>query len=153
MWRHPRRPAAALTVGLGAILAASCGSYEDMPTTGASLEGAVTYKNQPVDAGIVSVSAASGGATGAIEGGKYKIDNVPVGELSIGVNTAPAVARARGEQMGKAIAKGEATGKAGKKGGAPLGIVEVPAKYADPAKSGIKTVTKSGTNTYDIAID
>jgi hypothetical protein len=48
--------------------------------------------------------------------------------------------------MGKFMAQSQGKGK-----GAPR-IVDVPSKFADPAKSGIKTTISKGENKFDIVI-
>jgi hypothetical protein len=118
----------------------SCnGRYEPLPETGARLEGTVTYGHEKVPAATIIVAGQAGASTGHIgDDGRYKVENAPLGEVTIGVNTAAA----RGEAMGKAMAPG---GKAFK-------MVEVPTKYQDPTKSGIKFTVNKGENTFDIAI-
>jgi hypothetical protein len=48
--------------------------------------------------------------------------------------------------MGRIMAQSQ-----GKANGAPK-LIDVPAKYADPAKSGITTTVSKGENKYDIVI-
>jgi hypothetical protein len=121
------------------LLAASCSRtapYQRLPTTGASLEGTVRYGQEKVPAALLIVAGKGGSATGHVDAdGHYEIDNVPLGEVAIAVNTAAARAEAMARQ-GKAAAK----------------IVNVPARYQDPVKSGIKTTVTGGANTFDIVI-
>jgi hypothetical protein len=98
----------------------------------------VTYGTEKVPAALIIVVGKDGSATGEIgEDGRYKVDNAPLGEVSIAVNTSAA--------KGKAMA-------AARSGGPKLKIIEVPAKYQDPTKSDIKTTIKKGTNPYDLVI-
>jgi hypothetical protein len=89
---------------------------------------------------LVAMVVAEGGSSvqGFIgEDGRYKILNVPVGEVKLGVN----VEAGKGQLMSKIMAK-QAVPK----------VVNVPAKFADPATSGLKTTVNAGPNTYDIVI-
>jgi hypothetical protein len=105
------------------------GRYEPLPQTGATLAGTVSFGRQNVRAAAIIVAGPGGATTGHIgDDGRYKVENVPLGDVSIGVNTAAA----RGEAMGKAMSQ---RGKGFK-------MVEVPAKFQDPMKSGIKTNVK-----------
>jgi hypothetical protein len=107
------------------------------------LEGTVKYGNEPVGVALVIAQNASGSATGFIDDdGRYKLGNVPLGEVNIAVNTEAG----KGQAMGKFMAQSQGKGK-----GAPR-IVDVPSKFADPAKSGIKTTISKGENKFDIVI-
>jgi hypothetical protein len=120
--------------------------YKTLPESGASLEGTVTYGKEKLQAAFIIVQGSSGAATGNIgEDGHYKIENVPLGEVSIAVNTEAA----KGQLMGQFMAQSLNKEKGGK---APPRIIDVPAKYADPNKSGIKTTINKGPNTFDIVI-
>jgi hypothetical protein len=119
------------------LVVASCTSmrYKPLPETGASLEGTVKYGKETVPAANIIVAGKDGAATGAIgQGGRYKVDNVPVGEVTIAVNTAAARATAMAGGM-----KG-------------MKVIDVPGKYRDPTRSGIKTTVAKGPNTFDIVI-
>ena len=131
-------------LGLSLLLAGCIGRSEvRYPETGATLEGTVTYGKDKVGAALVVAQNGTGAATAFVdENGRYKLNNVPLGEVSIGVNTEAGKGKAMGEAM--AQAKGKAKG-------APR-IVDVPSRFADPAKSGIKTTIKEGANSYDIVI-
>jgi hypothetical protein len=76
------------------------------------------------------------------ENGHYKMENVPLGEVSIGVNTSAG----KGMMMGKAMAASKGQSSAIPK------ITEVPTKYHDPSTSGIKTTISKGPNTFDIVV-
>jgi len=131
-------------LGLVAMLAASCGERgERLPETGASLEGTITYGGAKVPFATVTVMGQNGMATGNVhEDGRYKIPNVPLGEVNIGVNTMAA----KGEYVSKVMAESKGKGRSTSK------FVDVPAKYHDQETSGLKTTTKKGANTYDIVI-
>jgi hypothetical protein len=112
------------------------------PETGATLEGTVTYGKDVVGAALVIAQNSSGSATAFVDDdGHFKLENVPLGEVNLAVNT----------DAGKGAAMGRAMAAGGKGKGAPK-IIEVPKKYADPNTSGIKTTINTGPNTYDIVI-
>src|SRR5262245_53433299 len=125
-----------LVTGAGlALCVVGCYNPNRLPETGATLEGTVTYGQQKLPAALIIVVGKDSSATGKIgEEGHYKVDNVPVGEVTIAVNTAPP--------------RGEAK-SAGSKG--PPRIL-LYAKYHDPTTSPIKTTINKGANTYDIVI-
>jgi hypothetical protein len=111
------------------------------PPTGASLEGTITYGGQKVPVALVIAQTADASGTGFVDDdGRYRIKNAPLGEVNIAIN----VAAGRGAMMGRMM-----SGKG--KGPAPK-VVDVPIKYADPTKSGIKTTINKGENTFDIVI-
>lgn len=127
------------------LVIAGCrfGSEVRHPESGATLEGTVTYGNDKVGAALVVAQNGSGSAQAFVdESGHFKLENVPLGEVSIAVNTEAG----KGEAMGRAMS--QASGKAK---GAPR-IVDVPKKFADPATSGIKTQINKGANSFNIAI-
>jgi hypothetical protein len=99
-----------------------------IPETGATLEGTVKYGSEPVKAALIIVKNQSGEATGMIdeETGRYKVENVPLGEVNIAVNTEAA----KGQMMGKMMS-GYYKGPEAKAKGitSPPKILEVPAKY------------------------
>src|SRR5579871_4980755 len=101
-----------------------------LPQTGATLEGTVTYGGEKLHAAMVVAVGLSGAATGFIgDDGQYHLNNVPLGEVHIAVNTGAAKGQMMGQMMNQS--QGKAKG--------PPRIIDVPAKYGDPNKSGIKT--------------
>jgi hypothetical protein len=120
------------------------GGYITYPESGATLEGLVTYGGQPVTAGMVIARTEGNPPVRGFLGddGHYRLDNVPLGEVQIGVNTAAVRGAAKGKMMAKTQGKAKGLPK----------ITELPPKYGDPAKSGIKTTIQKGPNVYDIAI-
>jgi len=152
--RHLLRFGGAVVVLSFALLAASCGygvREERLPESGATLEGTVTYGTEKVPAALIVVAGQNGSATGNIDEatGQYRIENVPLGEVKIAVNTDAA----KGEMQGKLMA-GYYKGPEAKSKGitAPPKIVEVPGKYRNPDTSGIRTTINAGANTYEIKI-
>jgi len=130
--------------GLSLVGCGPPGGYVTYPESGASLQGSVTYGGQPVAAAMIMVVAQSGPpVTGFIgDDGHYHIDNVPLGDVTIGVNTAAAKGQAIGKMMAQSQGKAKGTPK----------VFDVPGKYADPSKSGLKTTVAKGPNTFDIVL-
>ncbi len=139
---------AAITLGL-----TSCGPGNravELPTTGASLEGVITYGGEPVQFALVFVRTAAQSSSGKVgPDGRYKINNVPLGEVMIGVNTDAGAGDFQSASMAAGAYKGpESKGRAK----VDLKFVKVPAKFHDPATSNLKTTVNAGVNTFDIVI-
>jgi hypothetical protein len=131
-------------LGLGLLLAGCIGRSEvRYPETGATLEGTVHYGKEKVGVAMVVAQNSTGSATAFVDDdGRYRLKNVPLGEVNIGVNTEAG----KGQAFGKFMAAAQ-----GKAKGAPR-VVDVPIRFADPDKSGIKTTISKGENTYDIVV-
>jgi hypothetical protein len=132
-------------LGFGLLLAGCAFKGGDVryPETGATLEGTVTYGKDKVGVALVIAQNDTGSATAFVgENGRYKLENVPLGEVNLAVNTEAG----KGQAMGKAMAQSQ-----GKAKEAPR-IIDVPNRFADPAKSGIKTTINKGANSFDIVI-
>jgi len=135
-----------LAVVLVPALVLGCqGGARRLPETGATLEGTVSYGGEKLQFAMVLVQSAdkSSSATGKIgEDGRYRVENVPLGEVRVGVNTSAA----RGDFQSKMMAasQGKAKGQ--------LRFLDVPAKYFDPERSGLTTTVSKGVTTYDIPI-
>jgi len=137
-----------------ASLLVGCGygvKEERLPETGATLTGTITYGNEKVHYAEVRAVSATSSAIGAVgEDGRYKIENVPLGEVKLTVNTDAAKGDYTSATMSKSYKGPKGEGAVG--GGAPPKFVSVHPKYADPEKSGLKTTIQAGSNTYDITI-
>jgi hypothetical protein len=149
-----RRPVVTAAGVFCAAVLAGCGygvKEHRLPETGATLEGTIKYGNEPVAYAVVRVATESASAEGNVgEDGRYKVENVPVGAVKIGVNTDAAKGDYTSATMSRSYKGPEFKGKTG-----PVQLpkfVSVPARYADPETSGITTTTRSGTNTFDIVI-
>ena len=128
-----------------ALASCSTSRYEPIPETGATLEGTVKYNGETLKAARVLVSGAAGGSTGDIgENGRYLVTRAPLGDVSIGVDTDEI------KNLFMAAAAGAAA--EGRKVSNPK-VIDVPRKYADVARSAIKTTIKPGPNTFDIVIE
>lgn len=119
-----------------------------LPETGATLEGTVKYGKDDVQFAMVIVQTANGGTTANIMNGKYKLENVPLGEVMVGVNTNAGRGDYQTAIMGSVNKGPEAKGK----GKTDIKFLEVPAKFADPTTSGIKFTVNKGSNTFNIEI-
>jgi uncharacterized membrane protein len=131
-------------MALGLLLATSgCGGGVRYVDTGATLEGSVAYGKEKITIAMVVAQNSNGSSTAFVdESGHYKLENVPLGEVSIALN----IQAGKGQAIGKLMAatKGKAT--SGPK------VIDVPEQYTDPAKSPIKTTIVKGANQFDIVV-
>lgn len=136
---------------LAAMTAASCGPrVESIPETGAALEGTVEYGGARVPGALVIVAAPEDGGVSmsafADAEGNYRVENVPLGEVRLAVNTDATKGMLKGQAMA------QADPKAGKRGGPPPKLVEVPKKYHAPEGAGLTTTTQPGVTRHDIKL-
>jgi hypothetical protein len=137
---------------MAALLIVSCsGSRErKLPESGATLEGTVTYNGQALEFAMILVQGPDGAATAYIgDDGKYKVENVPLGPVKIGVNTSAA----RGQFQSKMMSGNKEAADPGKSKrlSAPR-FVDVPPKFFEPETSGLTRTIEKGVNTYDIVL-
>lgn len=134
-----------------ALVFTACNSYEArLPETGATLEGTVSYGSEKVPIALISVASEKGQASGQVEEvGYYRVENVPLGEVKIGVNTEAMRSQIISQQMAASY-KGPGA-KGGSRPKAPP-FVSLPAKLQDPETSGITTTIRKGKNTFDIVL-
>ena len=144
-----RRLPAALVLGWSLLLASCLERGERLPETGATLEGTITYGKEPVPFALVIVVGGNTSATGKVgEDGRYRVENCPLGEVKVAVNTDAG----KGDYM-TAVMSQSYKGPESKKAGKPVAkYVEVPKKYHDPATTDLKTTVAEGTNTFDIVL-
>ena len=140
-----------VSLSILALSFAGCSQYETrLPETGATLEGTVTYKGENVPLALISVLGEKGQGNGQVEeAGQYKVENVPLGDVKIGVNTEAMKTNFMSQQMAQSY-KGPGA-KGGSRAPAPR-FLSVPAKFQDPETSGITTTIKRGKNTFDIVL-
>jgi hypothetical protein len=144
--------AAAIAVAVG--LTAGCGSNAPVAIveSGATLEGTVTYGGEQLHYAQITVSGGGKVATGNIgEDGRYKVENAPTGEVTIGVNPKAAMGQFQSDQMQAGAMTGGPDGKAGRKK-TNVKFTDIPEKFYEPDKSGLKATVNKGTTTHDIAI-
>jgi hypothetical protein len=132
------------------LLITACGRENKLAESGATLEGTVTFKDEQLRFANISVSGEGRLASGRIdENGRYKVENCPIGEVKVGVNTQSAMGEYTSETMRGGAFKGtEAKGR----GKVSIKMIHVPEKYFVPETSGLSTTVKAGNNTYDIVI-
>lgn len=148
-----RRFVPVLTAGV-AVLIASCGGDNiprAKPDSGATLEGTIKVGNDQVHFAMVTVRNASGSASGKLdEDGKFKISDVPLGEVQVGVNTSAAM----GEYNAAVMQAGAMSGSPEKAGRKKVNVqmINIKEQYFDPEKSGLKTTVNKGPNTFNIEL-
>jgi hypothetical protein len=150
--RRERAGHGAIWTLIGALAALSgCEPYEArLPETGASLEGTIAYGDAKVPLAEIMVWGEKTQALGQVDDdGRYRVVNVPLGEVRIGVNTEAVRGQVIGQQMAQSY-KGPGSKASGRPTRPPF--ISVPAKYSDPDTSGISTTTKKGKNEFDIVI-
>ena len=160
--RHwAERPAARLACWLcllsGVLLAAvGCGERPPHSVDYAEVSGKVLYKGNPVPGGRVTFITPKWGFSGIAdidENGQYK-GMSPVGDVLIGVDNwmlrPPKVEKGK-----KPPPKVPSLKVPGEETRPPLKgkYVPIPAKYADPSKSGLTFKVEKGTQTHDITLD
>jgi hypothetical protein len=146
-----------LTLTLGLLLV-GCGGGQK-----GTVSGKVTYKNEPLKGGTVTFVSADTTAVARApiqSDGTYKAENVPVGEVSIGVETEsvkplslPPQAKGGGIPKGlelPADAKDKIT-KLGPSASADR-YMKIPKEYATPQKSGLTLKVTGGLQSHDIPL-
>lgn len=145
------RGLAAAAVAATAIGVAACGSNRAvaLPESGATLEGTIKYGAEQLQyANVLVRGAGDGVAMGVIlDDGTYRVENVPLGEVKVGVLPKASY----GRYMSHVMAGGAYTGPDGKgRKKVNLKFTDVPDKFYDPETSGLTTTVSKGTNTFDI---
>jgi hemoglobin len=121
---------------------------EDKQADTGSVSGKVTYKGQPLPAGTVIFVSADGKASSAAlaPDGTYKVEKLKPGEYSVGIETDSVKPKPPGDKPKPPDDKKADDKPADKQ--APK-YVAIPAKYADPAKSGLKVTIVKGDQQHD----
>lgn len=127
------------TIAMASLLAltAGCGPRA------ANLAGKVTFQGKPVVTGTVTVMAADGSIhqIGIKTDGTYTLDRVPVGPATVSVTSPDPAPSARA----KALGDSDGRPKPGPPAVPPGAWFPLPAKYADPATSGLTLQVGSGS--------
>jgi hypothetical protein len=140
----------------GSALISACsmqGREVPLEISGVILTGTIKYGNAVVPNAMVIVKrpGPSGPNSSSIatanDDGVYRVENCPMGEVMIGVNTDAA----KGMMMGRAMAGTDPT-KSGSKALSVPKVTDVPKKFFNPDESGIKTTLQKGVNNFDIII-
>jgi hypothetical protein len=121
-------------------LAPGCG-----PGT-ATVAGKVTYQGKPVVWGSVTLKAADGSVhqIGLNADGTYRLDRVPVGPAKVGVSSPDPAPSARAKSLE------DARVPAGPPPLPPGAWFPLPAKYADPATSGVTVQVGGGPGDIEL---
>ena len=133
-----------LEVGCGGV------SETKLPESGAKLTGTISLDGVPVEFALVTVQGPNGSAIGKVmDDGKYVVENVPLGQVSLGVNTQAA----KGDYQSKMMSMnaGAVDPKSSKKIKA-VKFVDVPAKFFDPNSSGLSTTVEKGTHEFNLEL-
>lgn len=150
MTQLARKLSLAVTAAAAIAVVACTNGIEPLEETGATLEGTVTYGTEKVPLALVIVAkpGSGGGSASAFadDDGHFRVENVPVGDVQIGVNTDAT----KGQMMSRAMAGTDPT-KKGKKAVMPK-YVEVPKKFHEPSASGLTARTEKGVTQHDIKI-
>ncbi len=133
--------------GTGAALvlllaAAGCGKQK------AEVSGTVSYRGQPLPGGNVTFFDKDKQVIGssAITGGKYKIRQLPVGQVIITVTSAPPASKV-------SVKKGKGGAPASLDAPSPDDVVTIPPDYGSPEKSGLTYQVKPGPQKHNIDLD
>src|SRR5690348_8779982 len=101
MYRRGQSLALLALVAVGLLLAGCNPPGIRYPESGATLEGTVSYGKDKVGAALVIAQNKDGSATAFVgDDGRYKLENVPLGEVNIAVNTDAG----KGQAMGRLTA-------------------------------------------------
>ena len=108
-----------------------------------SVSGTVTYKGKPLETGTIFFYDTAHNAPSAEikKDGTYSVPKVAAGKTRIAI------------VMPMPIAFKGMDGGGGAKPTESINVPDLPAKYADPDKSGQEYVMKSGSNTFDVKLD
>ncbi len=124
------------------VLVGCGGSNSQVPKTGATVSGKITFSKIPLNVGQITMHGKDSGgkdfAHGADiqEDGSYKIENAPLGEVKISIfvppHSGPTPTPITGEKP------------------TPVSKVNLPPHYNSPATSKITLKVQSGEQTFDI---
>jgi hypothetical protein len=155
MTRLPTARCAAAVAAAAFLSLTACDTSHlpvSLPESGATLVGTVKYGTEDIHYAMIMVQSPGGTAYGRVdESGRYRVPNVPVGEVKVAVNTSAARGDYQTAMMAAGAMTGGPEGKAGRKK-VSTKFVDVPSKYFDPATSGVSTTVARGENTFDITL-
>lgn len=135
----------------GALVAMGCGKSTSTP---ASATGKISYKGTTVGGGSIAFVTADGARySSPIKGdGTYTVSQLPVGEMTVTIETDSANKDRKDPNYGGGMAKGGPTGSPRPdtaKADAGGSYVKIPAKYKDAKTSGLKVSLTASKNSKD----
>jgi hypothetical protein len=148
------------------ILALVSGCVKN-PNAPAQVSGTVTYNGQPLKGGMLTLHSKDAGvySAGIRSDGTYSATDLPAGEMVVTVETesvnpnkkTPQYGGGRGAPPPKGAGPQPykppgAPADAGTKGPDPAEYVKIPAKYADPKKSGLTVTLSQGRQTHNFEL-
>lgn len=144
-------PLAALVAGLG------CGQTSN-PIAPARISGKISYKGQPIKAGVMNFYTPEGVAYSAqiSKDGTYSATDIPAGELVVTVETeslSPARKGGAEAALRQKMSASMVQQRPGGTGGGtaePEPYIKIPNKYANPKTSPLTVTTKPGRQVHDI---
>jgi hypothetical protein len=115
-----------------------------------SVTGKVTYGGQPLPSGTVIFHAPDGrtGHSAIGQDGSYEIRDVPVGTVRVSVQSHSRIP----DGLSKAAMR-DPDFKAPKTLPQGLRLVNIPQRYGNPSRSGLRYAVISGRQTYDITLE
>jgi hypothetical protein len=136
----------ALVILLFVLAISGCGK-SGAPT--ATVSGTVTYRGAPVTAGTVSFFGPDNrvATTSINPDGTYTATNVPVGEVTVAVNTPRPVT-----ELKKAAKQNKKRFGVGVPYPETVDRISIPVDYSNPAKSGLGLTVVKGSQPYDIVL-
>ena len=158
-----------LVLPLAAAVVGLAGCKKENPNAPAKLSGKVTYNGNLVTGGTVTFHPKEGAPFQVAIGadGTYRAVDIPVGEAAVSIETESINPNAkrpeykgggRGGLYGKMspapAGGGKGPSKSPTRDGAEAGgeYVKIPAKYADPAKSGLSVKLERGEQTKNFEL-
>jgi hypothetical protein len=129
-------PPSILVLSALVVTASGCGGGVKKVT----INGTVSYKGQPVSGGMLQFAVAKGAPAAAPiqEDGSFTMTDVTPGEVTVSITATP---RSSGPGGGKAKPAPKVT------------PADLPEKYQDPARSGLKYTITPTTRQLDIKMD
>jgi hypothetical protein len=143
---HRRRPSPIAAVYLPALVAVfGCGG----PPSG-TVQGRVTFKDEPVALGTIAFHGADGRvASGSISGGAYRVEKISVGPATLTVQAHP--------PMAPLVPPPDENGPSGSPAPSPIAfarrpVVALPGRYATRNTSGLIYEVRDGRQTHDVIL-
>jgi len=153
-----------LVLTLPLFLVVVFGCEKGNPNAPATVSGKVTYKGNPVTAGVVTFNPKKEGPVSSAplkEDGTYNMTEAPAGEFTVTVETESANPDRKTEAYGAPPGAGAGAGAGGGSSPPPPGVntatapgkyVKIPKKYSDPESSPLKATLGAGKQVKDFPL-